>query len=101
MRPLKIGLIGCGMAAVREILPRLTADQAPPTLTVAAVCDRDPGRAARVAAQFSIKAYFDDHHVMLSRSDVDLVVIATPIPSHAAIALDAIAADKHVCVQKT
>jgi predicted dehydrogenase len=41
-----------------------------------------------------------DYHKLLSRRDIDAVVIATPDHWHARMALDALAAGKHVYVEK-
>jgi predicted dehydrogenase len=44
---------------------------------------------------------YDDHRRLLERKDVDAVVIATPLHLHAPMLLDALAAGKHVFVEKT
>ena len=41
-----------------------------------------------------------DYHELLARKDVDAVVIATPDHAHARIVLDALAAGKHIYVEK-
>jgi predicted dehydrogenase len=43
---------------------------------------------------------FDDHRAMLQELRPDLVAICTPHPSHAALALDCLAAEAHVLVEK-
>jgi UDP-N-acetylglucosamine 3-dehydrogenase len=45
-------------------------------------------------------AWSADHHALLERDDVDAVSICSPSELHAQIALDAIAAGKHVLVEK-
>ena len=101
MEQLTVGIIGCGIAAVREILPGLVREGPNQALRVVAVCDREPARAAATAARFGIPAWYGDHRELLADRGTDLVVVATPIPTHAPVALEAIAAGKHVCVQKT
>jgi UDP-N-acetylglucosamine 3-dehydrogenase len=45
-------------------------------------------------------AWVEDHNDLLARSDVDAVCICTPSSIHAEVALEAIAAGKHVLVEK-
>ena len=66
---------------------------------LAAVCDADPERAGQVGREFGADAY-SDHRDMLARDDIDAVSIVTPDFAHTQLALDAIAAGKHVLVEK-
>jgi predicted dehydrogenase len=63
-----------------------------------AVCDLDLDRARRVAGDHvDVTASLDD---VLARPDVDAIAIATPARTHQAVALPALAAGKHVLVEK-
>jgi predicted dehydrogenase len=65
-----------------------------------AVCVRtERGASAVAAARPDVEATTDLGGV-LERSDVDLVVVATPAPSHSQLARRALLADKHVLVEK-
>ena len=64
------------------------------------VCDLDPGRARKVIGNRSTVEVFTDLAQVLDRDDVDAVAIATPAATHAPIALAALAAGKHVVVEK-
>ncbi|WP_125778237.1 Gfo/Idh/MocA family protein [Antribacter gilvus] len=67
---------------------------------LAAVCDLDAGRAARVARASGgadVETSLDE---LLARDDVDAVAIATPARSHHAITMAALRAGKHVVVEK-
>ncbi len=101
MERLKMGLVGCGIAATREILPPLTGPTGREAIDLVAVCDLVEERAREAARRFGVPAYYTDHKRMLTEADLDIVGIATPIPYHFPIALDAIRAGKHVYVQKT
>ena len=44
---------------------------------------------------------YDEYHRLLDRKDIDSVLIATPLNLHAQMVVDALAAGKHVFVEKT
>ena len=63
-----------------------------------AVCDLDPVRARQVAGDHvDVTTSLDE---VLARDDVDAVAIATPARTHESVALPALAAGKHVLVEK-
>ncbi|TIC83224.1 Gfo/Idh/MocA family oxidoreductase [Nocardioides sp. GY 10113] len=65
-----------------------------------AVCDLDLDRARAAVAGRGEVAVVTDLEEVLSRTDVDAVAIATPARTHRAIAERALAAGKHVLVEK-
>ena len=62
---------------------------------VVAVCDPKADRREAVAEGFGVQAGFDDYERFLD-ADMDVVVVATPAPAHAAQAVAAMQAGKHV-----
>ena len=63
-------------------------------------CDPDPGVLAQQAAPYPVArptASFDD---LLADSELEAVVLATPVPTHHALARQALEAGKHVFVEK-
>jgi len=68
-----------------------------PRATLVGVADPDTGSRARVAAELGVAA-FDDWHALLGV--VDAVSIATPTPTHYAIAKECLQAGIHVLVEK-
>ncbi len=68
-----------------------------PEAELVAVVDRDPSRAAEVAARHGAEA-LGEHAPLLGR--VDVVSIATPPASHHALARDFLAHGAHVLVEK-
>ncbi|WP_112817980.1 Gfo/Idh/MocA family protein [Ensifer sp.] len=71
-----------------------------PGLQLAAVVDPAPGLQEKLAASHpSVKVYPDAAPVMAD-SDIDAVVIATPVASHYDLARAALDAGKHVMVEK-
>jgi predicted dehydrogenase len=67
---------------------------------LAAVCDAAPERLARVRSTYPWVATETDAARVFERGDVDAVVIATPVHTHAPMAAAALRAGKHVLVEK-
>ncbi len=63
------------------------------------VCDRDPERLSAMEARFSNLEVTPDYDEVLA-SDVDAVVIATPIGTHYALGRRALEAGKHLFMEK-
>ncbi|MCW2521824.1 MAG: oxidoreductase-like protein [Frankiales bacterium] len=70
-----------------------------PGATLVAVCGRDAGRAAEVAARQGCQAT-TDLAALLARPDVDVVGVYSGTEAHTAIAVAAARAGKHVIVSK-
>ncbi len=91
-----IGVIGAGYWG-----PNLIRNFAACPLTrLVAVCDRDPDRLQRVLAAYPTVAGVADVQALLARADVDAVAVATPVGTHGPIGLAALAAGKHLLVEK-
>lgn len=96
-RKLRLGVIGTGSFARTCHIPGL---QSHPDAIVVAVCGRGYESARAVADGFGISDVHTDVDELCHRGDIDAVTIATPNASHAAIALSALAAGKHVLCEK-
>jgi predicted dehydrogenase len=96
----RAGLVGCGSVAQRGILPHLMLPDARERVQLLAVVDVVEERARRTAERFHVPAYFSLTAAMLAGANIDLVIVASPIPYHFEIAREAIEAGKHVYVQK-
>ena len=97
---LKAGLVGCGSLSQRGVLPHLAVADARERVRLVAVVDAAEERARQSAQRFDVPAYFTSIEAMLAEAELDLVLVITPIGSHFAHAMAAIAAGKHVYVQK-
>jgi scyllo-inositol 2-dehydrogenase (NADP+) len=91
-----VGLLGYG--AIGHEHSR--AVRAVDGLALAAVCDTSRERLDHAAAAAPGVATTTAAEALLDRDDVDLVVVSTPPSSHATWALRAIAAGKHVVLEK-
>jgi len=89
----RIGLVGLGVGSaffdvVREI----------PDVEVTALCDIDSERLHVVSERHGIAAAFTDFGKLIE-TDVDIVVVATPIQVHGVQSIAAVRAGKHVLCQ--
>jgi UDP-N-acetyl-2-amino-2-deoxyglucuronate dehydrogenase len=95
--PVGIALLGCGRISAAHI----AAIQAQPQIArLVAVIDQDIGRARQVADREGIAQAFDDLAPALQQDAVEAIVICTPNEMHTAHTLQALAANRHVLVEK-
>ncbi|MCW4455572.1 oxidoreductase [Flavobacterium sp. MXW15] len=92
--PLNLALVGYGFAGRTFHAPLIAQT---PGLRLHGIVT---GQQALAGADFPDARIVDDADRMLADADVDGVVIATPNRTHAALALAALAAGKHVLVDK-
>lgn len=90
---MKVGVIGAGYWGVNLI--RVCSELG----ILESVCDANEAALAKIAEQYPEAGLEFEISSLLER-DIDAVVIAAPAPLHAELALEAIAAGKHVFVEK-
>lgn len=95
-RPLRIAILGCGQIADAHLqeLAKIRSAQ------VVATCDRHRDLAMQAAQRFNVPRFYDDLRAMLDEERPDIVHIATPAQTHAALAHQVITAGSHVYVEK-
>ena len=91
--PVRFGVLGSGFMG--ETWARVIARHVPEATLVAISGGR---RAGEVAEMFGVEALGEDE--LFARSDIDAVVVATPVPTHRPLAEKAARAGKHVLVEK-
>jgi predicted dehydrogenase len=74
--------------------------QATPSMRVEYLCDLDESRARRVLGEYSTVKVSTSVDEVLADPAVDAVAIATPAATHHEVAMKALAAGKHVLVEK-
>jgi predicted dehydrogenase len=94
---INIGIIGAARVAVYAMMAPV---REVPGLRVAAVAARDPARAHAFAAAHGIAKVHASYDALIGDPAIDLVYVATPPAVHAAVAVKALAAGKHVLVEK-
>ncbi len=92
-----VGIIGVGGISGYVHLPGL---KLLPEAEIVALCDSDEDLLRERARAYGVAHTFADYHGLLALPAVDAVVVATPTVLHAPIALAAVAAGKHVLVEK-
>jgi len=97
----KIGLAGCGSVSQRGLLPHLSQPDIQDRVELRAVMDVVAERARASAEKFGAAECYADYEEMLDKSDLDAVVIASPIGVHFQQGMKAVAAGKHVHLNKT
>ena len=97
MATLKVGIIGASRVASYALI---APSKIVPDVSVTAIAARDSKRALNFAKQHGIGRAYDTYALLLADPNVNLVYISTPPNTHAQLALDAIAAGKHLLVEK-
>ena len=93
---IRVGVVGYGYWGPN--LVRNFSDVA--DCVVAAVCDRSPERRALAGRRHPSVATMADAEELIRDPGVDAIIIATPVSSHFELAMRALAAGKHVWVEK-
>jgi len=95
--PLRVAVVGCGGIAQMMHLPTLA--ERPDLFSVAALADVNPATLDAVARRYGVTAASTDYREVVGRADVDAVLLAAS-GSHRDVALAALAAGKHLFVEK-
>jgi predicted dehydrogenase len=98
MDKLRIAVLGCGDIAVRSYLPMIVKLR--DNVELAATCDIVPERAERASREFGAERSFADPETLVSKANVDGILVLTPMSSHGQLALLGLEAGKHVYVEK-
>ncbi|MGH9943275.1 MAG: Gfo/Idh/MocA family protein, partial [Pyrinomonadaceae bacterium] len=91
-----VGVIGCGYWGPNLIRNFVEHEAA----QVRWICDMDAKRLAAIGRRYPAARATMDHHEMLADAELDAVVIATPVSTHYPFAKAALAAGKHVLIEK-
>ena len=93
--PLRLGVVGAGRISQVAHLPAATKAE---RVQLTAICDSSPVVVAKVAQRYGVGGFTDMGRFL--DQGLDAVLIATPDPSHLALAVQALDAGKHVLVEK-
>ncbi|MEZ0107012.1 putative dehydrogenase [Catenulispora sp. EB89] len=96
MSNLRFGVIGLGLRTSLAV----AAHQPDRGFEVAALCDTDSAALAKAVERVGVTDTVDDYRKLLTRSDIDAVIIMTPDDTHEAIAVECLHAGKAVYLEK-
>ncbi|HVW17071.1 MAG TPA: Gfo/Idh/MocA family oxidoreductase [Solirubrobacteraceae bacterium] len=95
-RRVRLGLVGAGSHAYRNLLPALNYLPA----ELVAVCDIDGDLAARTAAQYGAHAHYTDAAAMYDAEALDAVLLCVSHALHPQLAVEAFGRGLHVWMEK-
>ncbi|THF72902.1 Gfo/Idh/MocA family protein [Cohnella fermenti] len=93
---IKVGIVGCGVIGKQHIRAAHESEW----IELAGVTDLNPEAARLVARQFEAKRAYDDALSLIADPEIEAVVLAVPTNVRTGLALKAIAAGKHVLLEK-
>ncbi|MCM3903315.1 MAG: Gfo/Idh/MocA family oxidoreductase [Pyrinomonadaceae bacterium] len=93
---IRVGVIGYGYWGPNLVRNFMEAQGS----TVVAVCDLKPERLAMVQNRYPSIRTLTNWRELLNDPDIDAIAVATPVSSHFELAMAALAANKHVLVEK-
>jgi predicted dehydrogenase len=92
----KVGVVGCGYWGPNLLRNFVESEQA----ELGWLCDRDATRVAAMGRRYPAARTTTDYQALIADQSLDAIVIATPVATHFAFAKAALAAGKHVLVEK-
>jgi predicted dehydrogenase len=96
IKPLRVGIVGCGGAAFWHMSSMRRMEG----VRVTAICDKNEALARRAARICRVKSYYADLSEMLENERLEVVDICAPPQTHPALATRAMATGCHVLTEK-
>jgi predicted dehydrogenase len=97
MKPIRIGVIGCGVIANSAHYPALAKTS---SFDLVAVCDILEDRAAKAAEQFGVGKTYTEASELIADNRIDAVIFALPAGVRTPLVYRALKQGKHVLVEK-
>jgi UDP-N-acetyl-2-amino-2-deoxyglucuronate dehydrogenase len=95
-RKIRAAIVGCGRISKNHFSALSAYGN---DIELVAVCDANPVRMAEAASQYGVPGYLTIGE-LLSESDADVIILATPSGLHARQAIEAAEAGRHVVTEK-
>jgi len=95
-KKIKVGFLGCGRIADLHYLGYVDN----PDAELFAICDPNPAVIEKRSKEWKYTKSYTDYKEMLNDPEVEAVEILVPTNLHCEVCLDAIAAEKHISLQK-
>jgi len=97
LKPLRVGVIGCGWIAQNVHIPAYIEN---PKSRLLAICDTNKERLEEVAEICNVRNRFCDYHELFESNLIDAASICTPTPTHSKIAIEAAKHGIHTLCEK-
>ena len=97
---LRLGVLGLGSVFSGPYAAQITKLALEGRVHLVAGYDPDPAKRATAGERFGIETSFDGPDDLIDRDDIDAVLVLTSMNQHGALARAALAAGKHVLVEK-
>jgi predicted dehydrogenase len=94
---MNVGIIGAGGIAQKLHLPQIAGM---PDMKVTHLSGRKESRLRTLAERFDVPRWTTDHHDLLADDTLEGIIVALPHPLHVPVGLEALAAGKHLLMQK-
>ena len=98
--PLRVAVVGCGDVARKHHLPNWKELVGEGRVTLTAVCDAEPDRAALCRDEFEVVRAFSSFEEMLEEGAYDVIDICTQNRLHCPMTIAALKTGAHVLVEK-
>jgi len=98
LQPIKLGIIGCGIAANDKHWPALKALR--DKFEIVAVCNNTEQKAIDFARKVGNVPYVLDYPALLAKSEIEAVDVVLPYPLNCEVVHESLKAGKHVIVEK-
>ncbi|MFC1606413.1 Gfo/Idh/MocA family protein [Candidatus Latescibacterota bacterium] len=98
MKPVRLGIIGCGIAARELHWPALK--EMKDRFEIRMVCNHTKAKAQTFAGMVGGVPFVTDYHELLASEDIDAVSIILPFELNRQVTEDALKAGKHVMIEK-
>lgn len=99
-RALRVGVIGCGSVSQKYIPHLLSLNHPTPRAEIVVLCDAIESKREEVRQRYGLTNFTTDYREVLTDPSVDVVLVLTSMQWHGKITKEALAADKHVLVEK-
>ncbi len=97
MKKLRVGIVGLGWVSQVFHLPILSRFE---DVEIVTLCDRDKSRAGMIGERFGNARTYTDYQQMLTKEDIDAVIVTASTDAHLPITMAALEAGKDVFVEK-
>ena len=97
MQKVRIGFIGCGKHATRDLFPLISKVS---EIELIATCDLDEEKARNNANRFGSGIYYTDYNKMLNNENIDAVIIVGAPMMHYEIGMACLEKGLHIFIEK-